>query len=137
MSKKLCELCEMNPPADLTEDGEVTFLPVPEALPGKKLCKDCQQQSDQWGQDASKHIIKNHRPPYDHNCQMCSMALYTEDQERTWREHLARCKECQQSPHDFVTAPPRCRACGAEADKVPSDEVCTHSYTREMHRDIC
>lgn len=134
---RLCEICEMNPPCDLTEDGEVTFLPVPPALPGKKLCGDCQQQMDDWDRDASRHVLEKHKAPWEHNCQMCSMAAYTEDQERAWQVHLAGCRECQEAPHDFVTAPPRCRQCGAEADKVPPDEVCTSSYTREMHRDLC
>ena len=135
--KRLCELCYMNPPHDATEDGEITFLPVPEALPGKDYCEDCQQQADDLARAGQRHVRENHQAPWEHNCMICSMHAYGDERERNWQEHLAQCEECRTSPHDFVTEVPRCRNCGAEADKVPPGEVCTDSYTREMHRDMC
>lgn len=132
-----CELCYMNPPCDMTEDGDVTFLPVPEALPDDTLCADCRQQCDEWDESEKKHREENHQAPWKHNCMMCSYAAYADDREEAWQNHLARCRACQTSPHDFVGEPPLCRECGAEPDKVPVDEVCTNSYTREMHRDLC
>ena len=106
-----CELCYMNPPCDLTEDGDVTFLPVPKALPDDTLCADCRQQCDEWGRAARKHLAENHQAPWGHDCMMCSMAAYGEDKERVWQEHLARCRECQDSP--------------------------PYSDLREVHRDNC
>ena len=110
-SAGLCELCYMNPPVDLTEDGGVTFLPVPEALPNDDLCADCRQQSDEWARDMRRHLEDNHQSPWEHNCQMCSLDAYSEEQEKNWQAHLARCKECQESPPD--------------------------SHVREAHRDLC
>lgn len=136
-SKRFCELCYMNPPVNTTEDGGVTFLPVPEALPGDDLCADCRQQSDGWARNMKRHQEENHQAPWEHDCQMCSLDAYTEEQEKNWQAHLARCEECQKSSHDFVTAPPRCRACGAEANEVAPNDVCLDNHTREMHRDMC
>ena len=133
-----CDLCFMNPPCNMTVDGDVTFLPVPEALPDDTLCVDCREQCDSWERDEKRHREENHQAPWEHNCEMCSLNAYAEDRDRAWKTHLTRCEECRTAPHDFVGPPPlRCRECGAEAGKVPSDEMCLNSYTREMHRDNC
>lgn len=106
-----CELCYMNPPHDITEDGEVKFLPVPEALLGDDLCADCRQQSDEWSRAEKSHRDENHQTPWDHDCVACSLASYSEEGEKAWQAHLARCEGCQNSPPD--------------------------SHLREAHRDLC
>jgi len=106
-----CELCYMNPPHSITEDGDVTFLPVPEALSGNTLCADCQQQSDEWARDEERHREENHQTPWEYDCQMCSLNAYNEEREKSWQDHLSRCAECRNSPPD--------------------------SHLREAHRDLC
>ena len=101
----------MNPPHNITEDGEVVFLPVPTALPGDDLCSDCRQQSDEWSKAAKRHREENHQVPWQHDCLVCSLDAYSEEREAAWQAHLVRCKECK--------------------------DVSDDSYVREAHRDFC
>ena len=90
-----CEFCYMNPPWEATEDGEITFLPVPSALPDDTLCADCRQQNDDWARAERKHREEKHQAPWEHDCLYCSLTAYEEDRERNWQAHLAGCQACQ------------------------------------------
>ena len=90
-----CEFCYMNPPWEATEDGELKFLPVPDALPGDVLCAECRRQANEWSQSWKTHNEESHQAPWKHDCLCCSMEAYAEEKERNWQAHLAQCEACQ------------------------------------------